>query len=379
MCDLEAKIKMKEKKILHTAGLSVGYHGKELIKNIGISLKAGEIVTLIGPNGAGKSTILKTIAKQLREIGGTTYIEETPLTKLSEKELAKKMSIVFTERITPELMTVEDVVAMGRYPYTGGLGFLTPEDDKIIKRCMEQIRITELGNRNFMSLSDGQKQRVLLAKALCQEPEILVLDEPTSYLDVKYKLEFLSMLQDMTRSRKIGALMSLHELDLAERVSDKIVCVKGDQIEQFGTPEEIFTKGFVDQLYGITEGTFHEENGSVELKRCDGTPEVFVIAGNGTGSFLFRHLQRKGIPFAAGILGENDVDYAPARALAVRVIAEEAYQNFTVQHYEEAKQVMLSCKQVICCQTKFGVVNELNRQLLLDAEEAGMEIERWQK
>ncbi len=370
---------MEEKTILHTAGLSVGYHGKELIKNIGISLKAGEIVTLIGPNGAGKSTILKTIAKQLREIGGTTYIEETPLTKLSEKELAKKMSIVFTERITPELMTVEDVVAMGRYPYTGGLGFLTPEDDKIIKRCMEQIRITELGNRNFMSLSDGQKQRVLLAKALCQEPEILVLDEPTSYLDVKYKLEFLSMLQDMTRSRKIGVLMSLHELDLAERVSDKIVCVKGDQIEQFGTPEEIFTKGFVDQLYGITEGTFHEENGSVELKRCDGTPEVFVIAGNGTGSFLFRHLQRKGIPFAAGILGENDVDYAPARALAVRVIAEEAYQNFTVQHYEEAKQVMLSCKQVICCQTTFGVVNELNRQLLLDAEEAGMEIERWQK
>lgn len=378
MCDLETE-KMEEKKILHTAGLSVGYHGKELIKNIGISLKAGEIVTLIGPNGAGKSTILKTIAKQLREIGGTTYIEETPLTKLSEKELAKKMSIVFTERITPELMTVEDVVAMGRYPYTGGLGFLTPEDDKIIKRCMEQIRITELGNRNFMSLSDGQKQRVLLAKALCQEPEILVLDEPTSYLDVKYKLEFLSMLQDMTRSRKIGVLMSLHELDLAERVSDKIVCVKGDQIEQFGTPEEIFTKGFVDQLYGITEGTFHEENGSVELKRCDGTPEVFVIAGNGTGSFLFRHLQRKGIPFAAGILGENDVDYAPARALAVRVIAEEAYQNFTVQHYEEAKQVMLSCKRVICCQTTFGVVNELNRQLLLDAEEAGMEIERWQK
>lgn len=140
------------------------------------------------------------------------------------------MSIVFTERITPELMTVADVVAMGRYPYTGGLGILTPKDEAVVAQCMEQIRISPLKERNFMSLSDGQKQRVLLAKALCQEPEILILDEPTSYLDVKYKLEFLSMLQEMTRKKKIGVLMSLHELDLAERVSDKIVCVKGETL-----------------------------------------------------------------------------------------------------------------------------------------------------
>ena len=112
------------------------------------------------------------------------------------------MSIVFTERITPELMTVADVVAMGRYPYTGGLGILTPKDEAVVAQCMEQIRISPLKERNFMSLSDGQKQRVLLAKALCQEPEILILDEPTSYLDVKYKLEFLSMLQEMTRKKK---------------------------------------------------------------------------------------------------------------------------------------------------------------------------------
>ena len=181
---------MEERELLHTDGLSVGYHGKELIKEIGISLKMGEIVTLIGPNGAGKSTILKTIAKQLQEICGSVYVENTRLCELPEKELAKKMSIVFTERITPELMTVADVVAMGRYPYTGGLGILTPKDEAVVAQCMEQIRISPLKERNFMSLSDGQKQRVLLAKALCQEPEILILDEPTSYLDVKYKLEF---------------------------------------------------------------------------------------------------------------------------------------------------------------------------------------------
>lgn len=370
---------MEAQKLLHTEQLSVGYHGKKLIENIEISLKKGEIVTLIGPNGAGKSTILKTITKQLQEISGSVYVENTALKGMPEKELAKKMSIVFTERITPELMTVRDVVAMGRYPYTGGLGILTPEDEAIVQQCMEQIRITDLKDRDFMSLSDGQKQRVLLAKALCQKPEILILDEPTSYLDVKYKLEFLSMLQKMTQQNKIGVLMSLHELDLAERVSDKIVCVKGDKIAHFGTPEEIFTEGFINDLYEITEGTFHEANGSVELKKCVGTPEVFVIAGNGTGSFLFRQLQREGIPFAVGILGEQDVDYLPAKALADTVIAEKAYQDFSRQRYEEAKQVMFSCKKVICCQTIFGTQNERNRQLLNEAEAAGMEIELWQK
>ena len=137
-----------------------------------------------------------------------TRIEE--IMDFAKKINAKKMSIVFTERITPEYMTVEDVVAMGRYPYTGGLGLLTEEDREIVSQCMKQIRITDLRDRNFMSLSDGQRQRVMLAKALCQEPEILVLDEPTSYLDVKYKLEFLAMLQELTRKKKLGELLQTY-------------------------------------------------------------------------------------------------------------------------------------------------------------------------
>ena len=195
----------------------------------------------------------------------------------------------------------------------------------------------------------------------------------------QYVIGDIYQLQEMTRKKKIGVLMSLHELDLAERVSDKIVCVKGENIEHYGTPEEVFTDGFVDQLYEITDGTFQEKSGCVELKKCGGIPEVFVIAGNGTGSFLFRQLQRNGIPFAVGILGKNDIDYPAAEALAVQVIAAEAYQDFERQHYEAAKQVMCACRKVICCQTVFGSQNRLNRQLLQEAEDCGMEIELWQK
>ena len=366
---------MEERELLHTDGLSVGYHGKELIKEIGISLKMGEIVTLIGPNGAGKSTILKTIAKQLQEICGSVYVENTRLCELPEKELAKKMSIVFTERITPELMTVADVVAMGRYPYTGGLGILTPKDEAVVAQCMEQIRISPLKERNFMSLSDGQKQRVLLAKALCQEPEILILDEPTSYLDVKYKLEFLSMLQEMTRKKKIGVLMSLHELDLAERVSDKIVCVKGENIEHYGTPEEVFTDGFVDQLYEITDGTFQEKSGCVELKKCGGIPEVFVIAGGGTGRNVYRRLQRNGIPFATGILFQNDLDYPAACTLASRLIAVPAFEEISEEKEQEARECLDACQCVIACRRQYGGWAAANDRLLAYAREKGKKIE----
>ena len=181
--------------MIEISHLTKKYGANVAVNDLNLTLESGNIYGFLGPNGAGKSTILKTIAKQLQEIRGSVYVENINLSELPEKELAKKISIVFTERITPELMTVADVVAMGRYPYTGGLGILTPKDEAVVAQCMEQIRISPLKERNFMSLSDGQKQRVLLAKALCQEPEILILDEPTSYLDVKYKLEFLSMLQ----------------------------------------------------------------------------------------------------------------------------------------------------------------------------------------
>ena len=237
-------------------GLTKTYGKNRGVSQISLSVPEGDIFGFLGPNGAGKSTILKTVAKQLQEICGSAYVENTRLCELPEKELAKKMSIVFTERITPELMTVADVVAMGRYPYTGGFGILTPKDEAVVAQCMEQIRISPLKERNFMSLSDGQKQRVLLAKALCQEPEIIVLDEPTSFLDIRYKLELLTVLKRMVRENDLAVLLSLHELELAERISDTVVCVAGDRIDRIGTPEEIFTREYIAKLYRMEHGKY---------------------------------------------------------------------------------------------------------------------------
>ena len=170
--------------------LSVGYHGNVLIHDICTEIKKGEILTLIGPNGSGKSTILKSITKQLTLIGGKVTIGEKNLKDLSYKELATQMAVVLTQRAKPELMTCYEVVAAGRYPYTGRLGILTREDEKKTQEALEIVHATEYAEKSFEAISDGQRQRILLARAICQEPEVLILDEPTSFLDIRYKLLF---------------------------------------------------------------------------------------------------------------------------------------------------------------------------------------------
>ena len=187
---------------LKTDHLQVGYKGKPLISEICLSVQRGEILTLIGPNGAGKSTILKSIARQLALIGGKVLLDGKDMGTQSLKETARRMSVMLTDRTKPELMTCHDIVAAGRYPYTGALGILSETDEKAIEDALELVHAREIAFRDFNAISDGQRQRVLLARALCQEPEIIVLDEPTSFLDIRHKLELLEIIWPESRTSR---------------------------------------------------------------------------------------------------------------------------------------------------------------------------------
>ena len=179
---------------LQTDALSVGYNGKTLISKVALSVQRGRIVTLIGPNGSGKSTILKTIIGQLPSISGSVFLDGADMRSRSRGDVARRMAILMTARMDPELMTCRDVVSTGRYPYTGHLGVLRPEDKAIVEQSLRETDALDFADRPFQSISDGQRQRVLLARALCQQPELIVLDEPTSFLDIRYKLELLTIL-----------------------------------------------------------------------------------------------------------------------------------------------------------------------------------------
>ena len=320
----------------YTDQLTVGYDGKPLIKEINIQLNKGEILTLIGPNGAGKSTILKSITRQLSLISGTVYLEQEQMSRMTNREVSKKLAVVLTERMRPELMTCEDVVSTGRYPYTGTLGILSAEDKEKVKSAMEMVHAWDLKDRDFTAISDGQRQRILLARAICQEPEIIILDEPTSFLDIRHKLELLAILKKMVLEKQMTVIMSLHELDLAQKISDQVICVHGDHIEKYGAPEEIFTSDYIRKLYGITRGSYNAEFGCVEMEPPAGKPEVFVIGGNGSGIPVYRKLQRQGIPFVTGVLHTNDADYQVAKELAAKVITEKPFECISESAFEEA-------------------------------------------
>lgn len=241
--------------------LSVGYGKKVLIDGINISCEPGKIITLIGPNGSGKSTVLKTIVKQLEASGGNIFVCGKDILKESNDFSAKHISMLMTERIHPELMTAREIIATGRYPYTGRLGILTKDDWLKVDEAVKTVHCEQISEKDFNSLSDGQKQRVMLARAICQDTEIIVLDEPTSFLDMKYKLELLKILKGLAADKNKIIILSLHELDLARVISDQVICLNGEKVIKQGKVEEIFKDDFLQRLYGINENEFNPATG----------------------------------------------------------------------------------------------------------------------
>lgn len=356
---------------IRTEHLAVGYGGSPLIEEIALHVEKGQIVTLIGPNGAGKSTILKSIIGQLKILGGAVYLDGRSMKELSQRQTARRMAVLMTQRVDPELMTCYEVAAMGRYPYTGRLGILAESDREKVREALSLVGAESFAGQEFSKVSDGQRQRILLARAICQEPQAIILDEPTSFLDIHHKLELLAILKDLVRKKQVAVLMSLHELELAQRVSDYIVCVRDNAIERCGSPEEIFTSDYIARLYGIARGSYQAELGFPELEAVKGKPQVFVIGGNGSGIAIYRRLQRRGIPFAAGILHENDLEYPVAKALAAEVVTERAFESIGEEAFCRARTLMESCGQVICCLKEFGSMNEKNRELAKIARRDG--------
>lgn len=263
---------------------------------------------------------------------------------------------------------------MGRYPYTNLFGHLTELDKAAVREALERVHALDLAGQDFATLSDGQRQRILLARALCQEPEVIVLDEPTAYLDIRYKIELLDILREMAQQKQLTVILSLHEIDLAMKISDYLLCVKGETIAAFGTPEEVLQNHAIEQLYGMESGSYNLLFGSVELSKPEGAPKVFVIAGGGCGIPVYRALQKRGIPFATGILFDNDVDFQVAQVLASSVVSTPAFEEITDGQYQQAAKLLLKCASVVDAGTPIGTRNLKNQQLLQLAREEKLPI-----
>ena len=244
---------MNEKALCTARELAIGYGKTPLLSDICLGVQPGQILTLIGPNGAGKSTLLRTLAGQLAPMGGTVLLAGKDLTAYTGTQRAQKLALMAPHSRRMELTTCFDFVSAGRYPYTGRLGILSAEDRQQVHRALELVGAAHLADRDFNRISDGQRQRILLARALCQQPEVILLDEPTSFLDIKGKIELLTILKELAHTGQLAVILSLHELELAEKIADTVVCVSPAGVSGVLTPEQAFQPENIRTLYGLTE------------------------------------------------------------------------------------------------------------------------------
>lgn len=238
--------------VLKLEKLAIGYHQKKkdtiIFSDINLTLEEGKLITILGKNGIGKSTLLRTISRVQKPIAGAVLLNDMCLQKYSEKELSTQLSLVLTERLPESQLTVFEIVALGRQPYTNWIDKLSDEDLEKINTAITQTEIAHLKERRFYELSDGQLQRVLIARALAQDTAIIILDEPTAHLDMHHTLKIFSLLKKLVKETAKTIIISSHEVNLAIQLSDKIVLLTENELFA-GNLSELTNQNAFDNLF----------------------------------------------------------------------------------------------------------------------------------
>lgn len=247
--------KVQDSVVIDVSDVAIGYQGKKsttvVSEQLSVSLSRGELVCLLGPNGCGKSTFIRTIAGMQPSLHGSIYLDGQNVALMSPSVLSKKMSVVLTDQIDNANLCVYDIVSLGRYPYTNWFGKMNDDDKAIVTDAMRKVSIESLAERRFPELSDGEKQRTMIAKALAQDTPCIVLDEPTAHLDLPNRIEVMNLLQELAHSTQKAILVSTHELSLAVHVSDKIWLMQKHGKLLHGTPQELVRQKAFEQAFNL--------------------------------------------------------------------------------------------------------------------------------
>ncbi len=327
--------------ILTTHDLTIGYARPTRIvaANVNVSLSGGELVCLIGPNGAGKSTLLRTLAGMQPPLNGQVRLMDDDIGGLKPQELARRLSIVLTERVSVGMLPVYELVALGRYPYTDWSGRLTPEDEAVVFRAIEAVGAVELARRQVGELSDGERQKVMIARALAQEPGLMLLDEPTAFLDLPRRVEIMRMLRELARSTGRAILLSTHDLDLALRTADRIWLMPMHGQVQVGAPEDLVLSGAFEAAFRSEGVEFDREIGSFRVS-ANGVGQVTLVGEGVDALWTRRALEREGFTVTANGATTRVEIVSQGGGTRWRVMA-----NDTVHEYDTLYSLLASLRK----------------------------------
>ena len=259
--------------LLQTQSLSIGYGNYVVQQQLNLIVKPGHLICLLGTNGSGKSTLLRTLAGLLKPLQGDVLINNTSVSRLSNRQCSKIFSLVLTDAIHEENMTVFDLVALGRFPYTNWIGSLSDEDKKIVLTAIEQVNLTHKTYSFLHEISDGEKQRAIIAKALTQDTPLVLLDEPTAHLDLPNRIEIMLLLRKLSVNTRKTFILSTHELDLAIQMADNIWLMHSEGVE-VGIPEDLMLSGKFQQIFGNDSFYFDQRDGHFSIKPLMGNLQI---------------------------------------------------------------------------------------------------------
>lgn len=360
--------------VLEVRDLCVGYKNRTVLHDLSFTCHPGQFISLLGPNGAGKTTLLRTLSRHLPPQAGDIRVQGRPLQQLSAMELARIMAVVLTDKIAPPLFTVFEFVAIGRYPHTDSLGRLAPQDRVAVTSSLAAVHALNLADRPFVDLSDGERQKVLMARALAQEPRVLLLDEPTIHLDLKHRVEVMAILRDLCRTKGITVIASLHDVDVAAKVSDRVALIRDGGLMAWGPPETVLSGESVTTLYEFDKAEFNRHLGGIELKSCGNRGRAFVVGGMGSGALVYRMLAKKDFAITTGVVHSNDLDCFVAHSLGAECISVGPMERVNGAAAAQARSLLADCDLIIDSGFPVSTANEANVALLQAALDRGMPV-----
>lgn len=354
--------------------VSYSYSDKEVLKEVTLGLVSGDFVGIVGPNGSGKTTLLRVLLKILQPTGGVVFLNQKDLSTYRATQIAQQVAIVPQELEASISFTSMELVLLARNSYQGLSWGYSKEDYWIAKRAMELTRTYQFRDRSFSDLSGGEKQRVIIAQALAQEPKILLLDEPTAHLDINHQLEILDLVCRLNQKDKLAVLAVFHDLNLATQYCKTMLLLKDGKIVGFGKPEEILTPRIVKEVFSVdvaievnplTQKLFITPLRTL-LKRApdnDNAAYVHIVCGGDTGSFFMRELLDKGYNLSCGILNVLDTDQKTAQHLDIPHICEAPFSPISDKTYKKALDQINNCDAVFVTNLPFGEANLKNLEL----------------
>src|SRR5712692_1288864 len=357
--------------LLNVDGVTFGYDRQPLLYDLHLQVHAGEMVGLLGPNGSGKTTLLRLLSGFLRPQHGIIFLEGRDLQEWGRRNVAQRIAVVPQELHMPFAFTVEHMVSLGRTPFVNFLGTQGKHDAAIVQDALQAAGIASLAGRVFNQLSGGERQRVMIAMALAQQPRLLLLDEPTSHLDIKYQVETLELVQHLNRERGVTVIAAMHDLNLAARYFPRLLLFQRGIVADAG-PAEVLEPGLLSRVYGVNvqvgilRGAEHlsvlpptsEPAGAMEDERQKHIrPFIHVMAGGGSGELLMRALADAHIPFIAGALNIGDSDHTLALRLADEVITEQPYAPISPAILEQVHSSLTHVSLLVLCPVPIGPGN----------------------